>query len=141
MNEFNDLFDDHLFDIDKVKEKTIKLKDGERRMVSILFADVKGFTALSEKLDHEDIQSLMDHIMKIFSHSVEVHGGYVDKYTGDQIMGLFGAKVASEVDTERAISCGLDMITKLDKFNYIASNSNKYNKIKIDLYLLEFEAI
>ena len=133
MDEFNDLFDDHLFDIDKAKEKTIKLKDGERRMVSILFADVKGFTALSEKLDHEDIQSLMDHIMKIFSHSVEIHGGYVDKYTGDQIMGLFGAKVASEVDTERAISCGLDMIAKLNKFNHIASNSDKYKKIKVDL--------
>ena len=133
MNEFNELFDDHLFDLDKAKEKTIKLKDGERRMVSILFADVKGFTALSEKLDHEDIQSLMDHIMKIFSHSVEFHGGYVDKYTGDQIMGLFGAKVASEVDTERAISCGLDMVSKLEKFNLIASNSNKYRNIKIDL--------
>ena len=130
MNEFNELFDDHLFDLDKAKEKTIKLKDGERRMVSILFADVKGFTALSEKLDHEDIQSLMDHIMKIFSHSVEFHGGYVDKYTGDQIMGLFGAKVASEVDTERAISCGLDMVSKLEKFNLIASNSNKYSNNK-----------
>ena len=45
MNEFNELFDDHLFDLDKAKEKTIKLKDGERRMDSILFADVKGFTA------------------------------------------------------------------------------------------------
>ena len=64
-----------------IKKETTKLKEGERRMVSVLFADVKGFTALSEKLDHEDIQSLMDHIMKIFSHSIEVHGGYVDKYT------------------------------------------------------------
>tara|TARA_B110000263_G_scaffold67177_1_gene58134 strand:- start:160 stop:3726 length:3567 start_codon:yes stop_codon:yes gene_type:complete len=133
MDEFNDLFDDHLFDIDKAKGKTIKLKDGERRMVSIIFADVKGFTALSEKIDHEDIQSLMDHIMKIFSHSIEIHGGYVDKYTGDQIMGLFGAKVASEVDTERAISCGLDIISKLNKFNQIASTSDKYKKNKIDL--------
>ena len=67
MNEFNELFDDHLFDLDKAKEKTIKLKDGERRMVSILFADVKGFTALSEKLDHEDIQSLMDHICLLYT--------------------------------------------------------------------------
>ena len=133
MNEFNDLFDDHLFNIDKAKDKTTKLKEGERRMVSVLFADVKGFTALSEKLDHEDIQSLMDHIMKIFSHSIEVHGGYVDKYTGDQIMGLFGAKVASEVDTERAISSGIDMIQKLEKFNQIASASKKYHNTKIDL--------
>ena len=75
MDEFNQFFDDDLFKIDKVTDKTVKLKEGERRMVSILFADVKGFTALSEKLDHEDIQSLMDHIMKIFSHSIETHGG------------------------------------------------------------------
>ena len=72
MSEFNELFDDHLFDIDEAKEKTIKLKEGERRMVSILFADIKGFTALSELLDHEDIQTLMDHIMNIFTHSVEI---------------------------------------------------------------------
>ena len=121
MSEFNELFDDHLFNIDEAKEKTVRLKEGERRMVSILFADVKGFTALSEKLDHEDIQTLMDHIMKIFTHSVEVHGGYVDKYTGDQIMALYGAKVASEVDTERAISTGMDMLGKLSKFNLIGS--------------------
>ncbi len=133
MDEFNDLFDDHLFNIDKVKDATIKLKEGERRMVSVLFADVKGFTALSEQLDHEDIQSLMDHIMKIFSHSIEVYGGYVDKYTGDQIMGLFGAKIASEVDTERAISSGLDMISKLKKFNHIASKSEKFHHANIDL--------
>ena len=77
MEELNQLFDDHLFDFDKVKEKTIKLKEGERRMVSVLFADVKGFTSLSETLDHEEVQSLMDRIMKIFTHSVEIYGGYV----------------------------------------------------------------
>ena len=132
MSEFNELFDDHLFDIDEVKEKTVKLKEGERRMVSILFADVKGFTSLSEKLDHEEVQTLMDHIMKIFTHSVEMHGGYVDKYTGDQIMALYGAKVASEVDTERALSTGLDMLVKLSKFNLIASKSDKFKKHNIN---------
>ena len=76
MEEFNQLFDDHLFEVDKINDKTLKLKEGERRMVSILFADVKGFTALSEKLDHEEVQSLMDHIMKIFSHSVIICSHY-----------------------------------------------------------------
>tara|TARA_Y100001970_G_scaffold280062_1_gene388436 strand:+ start:3132 stop:6734 length:3603 start_codon:yes stop_codon:yes gene_type:complete len=132
MEDFNQLFDDHLFNIDKTESKTIKLKEGERRMVSILFADIKGFTALSEKLDHEEVQSLMDQLMKIFSHSVDVHGGYVDKYTGDQIMALFGAKHASEVDTQRAINTGLDMLAKLKKFNNILSNSEKYKEFHID---------
>jgi len=133
MNDFNELFNDDLFNIEEVKDKTTKLKDGERRMVSILFADIKGFTALSESLDHEEIQSLMDHIMKIFTHSVESHGGYVDKYTGDQIMALFGAKSASEVDTQRAISTGIDMLQKLNKFNDIVSNSKNYSQTKINL--------
>ena len=119
MEDFNQLFDDDLFNIEEVEEKTLKLKDGERRMVSVLFADIKGFTNLSEKLDHEEVQSLMDHIMKIFSNSVEVHGGYVDKYTGDQIMALFGAKKASEVDTQRSINTALLMLEKLKKFNIL----------------------
>ena len=133
MEDFNQLFDDHLFNIDKVEDKTSKLKEGERRMVSILFADIKGFTSLSETLDHEEVQSLMDQLMKIFSHSVDVHGGYVDKYTGDQIMALFGAKHASEVDTQRAINTGLDMLAKLEKFNLILKNSPKYSSLNINL--------
>ena len=63
MEDFNQLFDDHLFNIDKADDKTVKLKEGERRMVSILFADIKGFTAMSETLDHEEVQSLMDQLM------------------------------------------------------------------------------
>ena len=133
MEEFDQLFDDELFNLDKVEEKTVKLKEGERRMVSVLFADIKGFTSMSEALDHEEVQSIVDKLMKIFSHSVEICGGYVDKYTGDQIMGLFGAKVASEVDTERALSSGLDLILKLKKFNVLASESEKYHHANIDL--------
>ena len=132
MEDFNQLFDDDLFEIDKVEEKTIKLKHGERRMVSILFADIKGFTALSEVLDHEEVQTLVDQLMKIFSHCVEIHGGYVDKYTGDQIMALFGAKKASEADTQRAINTALLMLEKLNKFNIILSKSKKYGNLDID---------
>ena len=117
MEDFNQLFDDTLLNIDKVEDKTIKLKKGERRMVAILFADIKGFTNLSEKLDHEEVQTLLDQLLKIFSHCVELHGGYVDKYTGDQIMALFGAKSASEVDTQRSINTALLMLKKLKDFN------------------------
>jgi len=132
MEDFDQLFDDDLFEIDKVEEKTVKLKHGERRMVSILFADIKGFTALSEVLDHEEVQTLVDKLMKIFSNCVEIHGGYVDKYTGDQIMALFGAKKASEVDTQRAINSAILMLEKLQKFNTILKQSKKYENLNID---------
>ena len=132
MEDFDQLFDDDLFEIDKVEDKTVKLKHGERRMVSILFADIKGFTALSEILDHEEVQTLLDQLMKIFSHCVEMHGGYVDKYTGDQIMALFGAKKASEVDTQRAINTAFLMLEKLQKFNILLKQSEKYKNLNID---------
>ena len=133
MEDFDQLFDDTLLNIDKVEDKTVKLKAGERRMVAILFADIKGFTALSENLDHEEVQTLLDQLMKIFSHCVEIHGGYVDKYTGDQIMALFGAKKASEVDTQRALNTSMLMLKKLQQFNKILKKSEKYSHISIDL--------
>ena len=111
-DKFNTLFDSDVFQESSVQEKTIRLKDGERRNVSILFADIHGFTSLSEKLDHEEVQDIVDRLMKLLSQSVEKFGGYVDKYSGDEIMALFGAKVASEVDTQRAIHSALDMQKK-----------------------------
>lgn len=94
-----------------------RLKEGERRVVSVLFADIKGFTELSERLDPEQVQSIIDRILKLFSASIVRHGGYVDKYQGDQIMALFGAKKASEHDTQKAVHTGLDMIDILQKLN------------------------
>ena len=61
--------------------------------------------------------------MTIFTKSIEDYGGYIDKYSGDEIMALFGAKVASETDTERAIRAGIRMLENLKHFNtYIANN-------------------
>ena len=106
-------FPDDLFAQDPlaavIEDKTIRLREGERRTVAILFADLKGFTGMSEKLDPELIQTVMDKIMTIFSKIIENHGGYVDKYSGDEIMALFGAKVASETGTERTIRAGLPL--------------------------------
>ena len=100
-------------------KSTLKLKEGERREVCILFADVKGFTDLSEKLDHEEVQNLLDKLMQLFSARIKFYGGYVDKYEGDLVMALFGARVAREHDTERAILAALKMIEVLDQFNQL----------------------
>jgi class 3 adenylate cyclase/predicted ATPase len=111
------------------REKTNELKEGERRNVAILFADISGFTALSEKLDHEIIQNLIDTLMNGFSKIVLKYGGYVDKYSGDEIMALFGAKIASEVDTQRAIYCGLEFIHSLNQFNQYIQTQPKFKNI------------
>ena len=112
------------------REKTNELKEGERRNVAILFADISGFTALSEKIDHEIIQNLIDALMNGFSKIVLKYGGYVDKYSGDEIMALFGAKIASEVDTQRAIYCGLEFIHSLNQFNQYIQSQPKFKKIE-----------
>ena len=116
-DSFESLFDSPVSLDFQTEEKTVQLKEGERRNVAILFADIHGFTNLSEKLDHETVRDLLDGIFKIFTQSVEKHGGYVDKYSGDEIMALFGAKVASEVDTQRAVFCGLDILNKMSEIN------------------------
>ena len=79
-----------------------------------------------EKLDHEEVQDIVDRLMKLLSQSVEKFGGYVDKYSGDEIMALFGAKVASEVDTERAIRAGLQMLNNLKGYNHYLKKDKKY---------------
>ena len=113
-----------------VAEK-ITLKEGERRIVSILFADIKGFTAMSEKLDAEKVHSILDKILKIFTSSIEKFGGHVDKYEGDLVMALFGAIQASENDTEHAIRAGLEMLENLEKFNQILNQIPQLSHIEL----------
>ena len=75
-----------------------KLKSGERREVCVLFADIKNATALGSKLDPEMFSARIDPLMKRFTKCINYYGGYVDKYMGDGIMALFGARRASEQD-------------------------------------------
>jgi len=97
----------------------IKLKKGERRNVSVLFLDIKGFTAMSEKLDPEEVSQIIDNVFKVFTAEIIRYGGMVDKYIGDCIMALWGAKKASEDDAERAIRSGLAMLDRMKQVNTI----------------------
>lgn len=85
------------------EEQKKSLREGELREVAVLFADIKGFTNISNLFEPEVIHGKMDEIMKIFSRCITFYGGFVDKYMGDGIMALFGAKKASEQDTQRCI--------------------------------------
>lgn len=86
-----------------------KATDDERRVVTVLFADIVGFTKMSERRDPEQVKRLIDSVFERLVTVVEDHGGSVDKVLGDAIVALFGAPVAHEDDAERAVRAGLAM--------------------------------
>jgi class 3 adenylate cyclase/tetratricopeptide (TPR) repeat protein len=91
--------------------------EGERRQVTVLFADLAGYTALSELLDPEEVSTLSNGILKELAEAVFQYEGYVDKFLGDAIMAVFGAPVAHEDDPERALRTALDMRERMERFN------------------------
>src|SRR5512145_2961137 len=85
----------------------------ERRMATVLFADVHGFTALAEQLDFETVSDLIKSIWKRLDGVIEEHGGYIDKHMGDGIMAVWGAPFAGDEDAEHAVNAGLALQTAL----------------------------
>ena len=83
----------------------------ERREVTILFLDVKGFTAASHNLDSEDVYHFINEALSNLAEVVYKYEGTIDKFTGDGLMALFGAPLAHENDPERAVRAALEMQT------------------------------
>ena len=90
---------------------------GERKLVTVMFADLSGFTALSETLDPEQVRSLMNACFNCLVPVIAKYDGTVDKFIGDEIMALFGAPAAHENDAERALRAALEMMEALAAFN------------------------
>ena len=81
----------------------------ERRLVTVLFCDLVGFTPLSEKLDPEDVREIQTMYFGRMSQEITTFGGTVEKYIGDAVLAMFGVPVAHEDDAARAVRCGLSM--------------------------------
>jgi class 3 adenylate cyclase/tetratricopeptide (TPR) repeat protein len=79
----------------------------ERKVVSVLFADLVGFTSQAERLDPEDVRATLSPYYTRLRGELERHGGTVEKFIGDAVMAVFGAPVAHEDDPERAVRAGL----------------------------------
>src|SRR6266480_8113210 len=79
----------------------------ERKVVTVLFADLVGFTARAERLDPEDVRALLAPYHERLRSELERFGGTVEKFIGDAVMALFGAPVAHEDDPERAVRAAL----------------------------------
>jgi class 3 adenylate cyclase/tetratricopeptide (TPR) repeat protein len=80
-----------------------------RRQVTVLFADVSGFTAMSEDLDAEEVRDIMNDVWGRLDATIVEHGGRVDKHIGDAVMAVWGAESVREDDPERAVRAGLAM--------------------------------
>ena len=81
--------------------------EGERKLVTVLFADVANFTSLSEKLDPEEIHEIMDGCFKILMEEIHKYEGTINQFTGDGVMALFGAPLAHEDHAQRACHAAL----------------------------------
>ncbi len=90
---------------------------GQRRNVTILFADLSGYTALSTQIDGEDLFDIIQQYFGLLSNCVYKYEGIVDKFTGDGIMALFGAPISHENNAERAVRAALDMQTEITQFS------------------------
>jgi predicted ATPase/class 3 adenylate cyclase len=83
----------------------------ERRLVSVLFADLVGFTAASEKRDAEETRELLSRYFDTCRRLIELYGGTVEKFIGDAVMAVWGTPTATEDDAERAVRAALDLVT------------------------------
>src|SRR5207249_7158996 len=82
----------------------------ERRLVSVLFADLVGFTMLSEQRDPEDVRELLTRYFDVSRQVIGRYGGVVEKFIGDAVMAVWGTPVAREDDAERAVRSALDLV-------------------------------
>jgi adenylate cyclase len=88
--------------------------DADRRHVTVLFADLCGFTSLSERLDPEEVRAFQTALFDALGQAISRCGGFVAKYLGDAVLALFGAPVAHEDDPERALEAALDMMRRAE---------------------------
>ncbi|HEV3363786.1 MAG TPA: adenylate/guanylate cyclase domain-containing protein, partial [Acidimicrobiia bacterium] len=89
----------------------------ERRQVTVLFADVVGFTPLSERFDPEIVHEMMDGCLAVLTREVERYGGRVNAFTGDGVMALFGAPLAEEDHAIRAVHAALAIQEHLPRYS------------------------
>jgi class 3 adenylate cyclase/tetratricopeptide (TPR) repeat protein len=101
-------------------ERAFKYKStmiGERKLVSVLFADVAAFTTIAEKLDPEDVHEIMDGCFGILGQEIHQAGGTINQYTGDGVMALFGAPIAYDDHIRPACHAALQIQKRMKEFH------------------------
>jgi class 3 adenylate cyclase/tetratricopeptide (TPR) repeat protein len=98
-------------------EQASSAQQEERKIVSVLFCDLVGFTASSEAADPEDVRSRIRPYHTLLRSEIERYGGTVEKFIGDAVMAVFGAPIAHEDDAERAVRAGLRILEAISELN------------------------
>jgi len=108
--------------------------EGERKLVTVLFADVANYTPISEKLDPEEVHQIMDGCFKILLDEIHRYEGTINQFTGDGVMALFGAPVAHEDHARRACHAALAVQKSIDSYGEgIKKDSGVDFKMRIGL--------
>lgn len=102
----------------------------EKRIVTVIFADLVNFTRISENKDPEDVLNMLNEIFETIEQVVYKYEGFIDKYLGDGVMILFGAPIAHEDDLERAIRCSTEILSAVER---LAEDLKEDIKVKISI--------
>lgn len=107
--------------LEPMREKLVVLEaatapEAQRKLATVLFADVSGFTALSEMMDAEVVAGIMNDLWALVDGAIVSHRGRIDKHIGDAVMAIWGTDEAQEDDPEMAVRAALDMQAAVDAF-------------------------
>lgn len=112
----------------RIEENPAALKlDGERKEISVLFVDIRGFTAVSEALEPNELRSLLNTYFKPMTEAVQAHSGTIDKFIGDSIMALYGAPLSLHEHAESAVRTAVMMLDSLEKLRQSDERFVTYN--------------
>ena len=97
------------------KDPNLLKLGGEKKYCTFLFTDVRGFTAMSERLDPQEVINIMNEALTIQTKAVQAHGGMVDKFIGDAMMAIFNAPLDLDKHEDKAIAAALQMQDEINK--------------------------
>ena len=104
----------------------------ERKVISVLFADLVGFTSRAERMDVEDVRAMLAPYFALVRQRLEQYGGTVEKFIGDAIVAVFGAPVAREDDPERAVRAALAIREALAQSNESSPELDLHVRIAVN---------
>lgn len=107
-----------------VKGELTLERGGRLNEITMLFSDIRGFTAMSDGVPPEDVVNILNEYFEIMVDVLFQHSGTLDKFVGDEIIGLFGAPIPIDDAPFKAITCALDMMNALEEFNRTRAAEN-----------------